>query len=204
MTFRNPFPFARPTSSSPPRSPDGYAASSHSPGPVRPSRLPRPRFAAGRPRSPAASPFAFSGRKRAPPASPFQPILLQDLARKTRHNVPDGDLSLALRKGLCRKSDQPVTAGNLHHQDREGVDLRLVEPGLDLLPVHVLPGIELRACDRKGLPFQEIVMEVSHREGGTIGGEQNVRALVIGRRGGYQMKLDRPLPQLRRDPRPFR
>ena len=61
--------------------------------------------------------------------------------------------------------------------------------------------IKLMLANAKGLTCllytsDKILMEVSIGKGGAVGGNQQVRAVKVGRRKGSQLDLDRPLAQL--------
>jgi hypothetical protein len=81
------------------------------------------------------------------------PFSLKDFSLKADHQIFDGDLAGCLFGGFLGQTQQPCTTGNLHDHDRQGVDLRLVDPGRDFLNINILPLIQLGTGDGQAFPM---------------------------------------------------
>ena len=119
---------------------------------------------------------------------------LQDFsACRERHDLPGNHLSAVLEcRDRCIR--QSTATGNFHANDQYAGDIVLAENLRQFLGI--ISFIELRTTDDRDTILHEGVMEFAMCVSSAIGGNQEVRAVQIGRANRKELYLDRPLEKL--------
>ncbi len=121
------------------------------------------------------------------------PFLRLNLSFQGEDDRLDGHPSLGLARRCPCEREKSATAGNLHDQNGQRIDPRLVDHPEEFLQIGLLSLVELGAGDRQGLPLQKIAVEVARSIGRTVRRQQEIGPPKVGSCRVQQVKLEGPL-----------
>ena len=81
------------------------------------------------------------------PQSGLNPLFPQHFTLNADHHILYRHFPLSCLGGLLRQAQQSHTAGNLHDQHGEGIDLGVIDPGFNLFLINILAGVQFGTAD---------------------------------------------------------